>query len=108
VAKGRLAYGSGGVGDSKATGSLLAMLESVPPEDRAAAEAVAPAMFAAFLAKAGTVEAAGHKFSWFVEDFNALRVAVLAAAQAPRRDVERDYRPPKLVFTKRPRAEGKG
>jgi hypothetical protein len=24
------------------------------------------------------------------------------------RDVERDYKPPKLVFTKRPRAEGKG
>lgn len=93
-----------GQANMRAAQDLHDMLAELEADDRRAAEAAAPAMFEAYLADdSRKILLAKHPWPWFVTGFDALRAdhAVTAAAPAP--DPERDYRPPKLVFTPRPR-----
>jgi hypothetical protein len=64
-AKGRLAYGFGTGTDARASGTLDDVLASMPITEVKRVQELAPKMFAAFLARTGKVEVAGHKFSWF-------------------------------------------
>lgn len=84
-AKNRLAYGD--AGDSKACATLGDLLERLPIPEVLAAQEIAPAMFAAFLADTSpAVTKAEHPFAFFVTRFSALRINP-GRVGAPPRDI---------------------
>lgn len=100
-AKGELTYGRGGDRDSRAAGELREILESLPADQRLAAQQAAPAMFAAFLSEGGKNAAAGHLFSWFVNGFNGLRASCRPAVAERRPEkvmpLKAEPRPPRMA-----------
>lgn len=84
-AHGKIAYGEG-KSDAQATGDLEDKLNSLPGEDRLAAQARADELIAGYFA-IGQARPAGHPWKWFVERFNELRIPSPAKARAsPPRD----------------------
>jgi hypothetical protein len=91
VAGARAFYGD--TGDTKAQVTLSDELGRLPGSVRALAEASAPAMFAAFFKSDGReVKRRQHPFSFFVQEFGALRTA--AGKNGPA--APRDDRPPEI------------
>jgi hypothetical protein len=89
--KGRLAYGRGSMADARATGSLSDILGSLGAE-AARAQAIAPAMFEAFLGLDDEkLIKEQHPWSWFVSRFNGILTSVLASINevAERRAVKK-------------------
>jgi uncharacterized protein YdaU (DUF1376 family) len=83
----------GDTGDTKAQVTLSDELGRLPGSVRALAEASAPAMFAAFFKSDGReVKRRQHPFSFFVQEFGALRTA--AGKNGPA--APRDDRPPEI------------
>lgn len=69
-AHGQLAYGSS-VEDDRATGDFNDTLNTLPGEQRVAAEEAADELFARYFA---IKQAAGHPWKWFCQRFNELRL----------------------------------
>lgn len=80
TAKGTVAYGRGGVADTRAAGDLMEMLGSLPSDEVLAIQARGPELFGMFLAETGQVAEAEHPFSWFVTRFNGYRARMVKRA----------------------------
>lgn len=82
--KGRVHYGMGGSGDSRARADLGDHLGELPESERLKAQAVADRMFALYLDDDDkkTVNA-GHPFSWFVGRFNGCFARAAGGGKSP-------------------------